>query len=65
MKKHGPQSAEEVVRLAAAGRYGRTASLHGTQVTSVPASKAIAELKQVDPESDTVQKARTMGIVFG
>jgi 6-phosphofructokinase 1 len=55
----------EAVRLAAAGSYGRMVSLRGAQITSVPVSEAVAELKRVDPESDTVKTAQAMGIVFG
>jgi 6-phosphofructokinase len=55
----------EAMRLAAAGRFGRMVSLRGARITSVPIAEAVAELKRVDPDGDTVRTARGMGIVFG
>jgi phosphofructokinase-like protein len=55
----------EAMRLAAGGQFGRMVSLRGTQITSVPVAEAVTELKRVDPQGDTVQTAKGMGIVFG
>lgn len=52
------------IRLVAEERWGYMVAQQGTQFVTVPMSAAIA-MKFVDPNSELVQMARDLGIVFG
>jgi phosphofructokinase-like protein len=53
------------VELVAAEQYGFMVSLHGTQITAVPLTKAVGKLKTVHPDLEIVRVAKSIGIVFG
>ena len=53
------------VHLVAEGLWGYMVALHGTKVAYVPMRDAIRNPKLVQPDSEMVQMAREMGIVFG
>jgi 6-phosphofructokinase 1 len=52
------------VHFAAEERWGTMVALHGTRITAVPLRDVI-DIKQVDPQGEMVQTARSLGIVFG
>jgi len=54
-----------VVRLAAAGGWGRMVGLEGEKIKDVLLEEAIAIPKRVDPHGEPVLTARGLGIVFG
>lgn len=45
--------------------YDKLVVLQGNQVTSIPLEETAGKLKYVDPNGDTVQAARMLGISFG
>jgi len=53
------------VELIAHGGFGRMVCLRGTRMESVPLAEAIGTCHFVDPGSDRVQAARSVGISFG
>jgi ATP-dependent phosphofructokinase / diphosphate-dependent phosphofructokinase len=53
------------VRLAAAGQWGTMVAYDPPEMTAVPLEAAIATLKRVPLEGDTVRTARELGISFG
>ncbi|HTQ85916.1 MAG TPA: ATP-dependent 6-phosphofructokinase [Candidatus Solibacter sp.] len=53
------------VDLIARGEFGRMVCLRGTRIESVPLAEAIGITHLVDPASDRVQAARSVGISFG
>ncbi len=53
------------VELLVAGQFGRMVALKGTEITSVPISEALNNLRRVDPDGDMVRTARSLGISFG
>lgn len=53
------------VHLVAQGGWGQMVALQGTDIKAVPMKLAIQSLKLVDPNSEMVQMARDLGIVFG
>jgi 6-phosphofructokinase 1 len=55
----------EAVRLIARGRFGRVVILQGRRFTSMKLTDCLAEPKRVNPNGDTVQTARALGISFG
>jgi len=55
----------EAVRLLARGEFGRMVALHGTEIDSVPLADAVRQLRRVDPESEIVATARSVGTTFG
>ena len=55
----------EAVKLIEQSNFGRTVVLNGLNVDSVPISQAIARPRMVDAESQIVQTARDLGIIFG
>ena len=59
------QFGAHAVRLVHHGRFGEMVAYHPPQVDSVPISKAVGQLSQVDPWSSAVQAARALGISFG
>lgn len=52
-------------RLVADGRFGQMAALHGAVVEPVAISDAIATLKTVPPDHQTLLAARAVGTSFG
>ncbi len=55
----------EAARLVAAGESGRMVSIRGTEITSVGLEDAVTQLRRVDPNSQIVQAARSVGTSFG
>lgn len=55
----------EAARLVAAGESGRMVSIRGTEITSVGLEEAVKQLRRVDPDSQIVQAARSVGTSFG
>lgn len=55
----------EAARLAARAETGRMVRLHGIEVDSVPLEDAVKQLRRVDPRSQIVQAARSVGTCFG
>ena len=53
------------VDLIARGEFGKMVCLRGTRIESVPLTDAIGTAHLVDPSSDRVQAARSVGISFG
>jgi 6-phosphofructokinase 1 len=53
------------VRAVQEGNFGRMVALNPPNVELVPLEKAVAALKTVSTESDTVLTARSLGIRFG
>jgi ATP-dependent phosphofructokinase / diphosphate-dependent phosphofructokinase len=53
------------VRTVAAGRFGTMVALDPPDVRAVPLQEAIAHLKRVPVDSDTVLTARALGIAMG
>ncbi|MBI4462462.1 MAG: 6-phosphofructokinase [Acidobacteria bacterium] len=51
--------------LIAEGKFGSMVCLQCDQIRWVPLEKAVGVYKQVDPTSDYVRTARSLGIVFG
>lgn len=57
---------EKAARLAGEGRYGRMVRLAGQSVEDVDLAEAVGGgVRQVDPESELVRTARSLGILFG
>jgi 6-phosphofructokinase 1 len=53
------------VRLAQEGRWGSMVAYDPPEMTAVPLGEAVASLKTVPIEGDTVRTARELGISFG
>ncbi|HEX6048835.1 MAG TPA: ATP-dependent 6-phosphofructokinase [Gemmatimonadaceae bacterium] len=53
------------VRAVEAGRWGHMVALQSPHIVTIPITEALAELKRVDPNHDTVLTARETGISFG
>jgi 6-phosphofructokinase 1 len=53
------------VRLAEEGQWGTMVAYNPPQMTAVPLGEAVASLKTVPIEGDTVRTARELGISFG
>jgi 6-phosphofructokinase 1 len=53
------------VRLAEEGRWGSMVAYDPPEMTAVPLGEAVASLKTVPIEGDTVRTARELGISFG
>jgi 6-phosphofructokinase 1 len=51
--------------LALAGKFGRMVCVSGGEVRDVPLDDAVSSLKQVDPASELVRTARSVGTGFG
>lgn len=51
--------------LVAAADFGKMVALRNGEIVSFPIAQAIAEPKRVDPASEMVQTARSIGTVFG
>jgi phosphofructokinase-like protein len=59
--RYGKAAADLVGR----GQWGQMVALRGDQITSVAIKDAISQLKNVDPDGELVQMARSVGISFG
>jgi 6-phosphofructokinase 1 len=59
--RYGAAAAELVER----GEFGRMVALRGGEITSVTIEEASSGLKRVDPKSQLVTAARSLGVVFG
>jgi len=53
------------VRLLQQGRFGSMVALHNDEMTAVPIAQAVAQIRRVPPDCDTVQTARDLGVSFG
>lgn len=53
------------VRLIAEGKFGHMVSYLDYHVGGVPIAKAVSKLRTVQPDSETVASARSVGICFG
>jgi 6-phosphofructokinase 1 len=53
------------VRCAAAGQFGVMVALDPPEIRAVPLDQAIAQIRRVPPDSDTVRTARDLGVSFG
>lgn len=53
------------VRALVDGKRGSMVALHASQITTVPITEAIANLKTVNPDGQLVRTARDTGISFG
>ncbi len=51
--------------LVARGEFGRMVALHGLDVDSVPLAEAVTQIRRVDPDSQVVRAARSVGTSFG
>ena len=51
--------------LVAQGEKGRMVCVHGIDIESVPLAEAVKMLRRVDPASQLVESARSLGISFG
>ncbi|MCD8205141.1 MAG: 6-phosphofructokinase [Clostridia bacterium] len=56
---------EYAVRLAAAGVFGVTVALKGTEITYNKLSDIAGKYKRVEPDGDLVKGAKNIGISFG
>ncbi|MCA9054958.1 MAG: 6-phosphofructokinase [Planctomycetaceae bacterium] len=59
------QYGAHAVRLVLQRKFGEMVSYHPPEIGSVPISKAVGKLCQVEPNSSAVQAARALGICFG
>ncbi len=55
----------KAVELAVEGPWSQMVALRGQQITGVPLTDAIKELKKVDPHGEMVKAAKSVGISFG
>jgi 6-phosphofructokinase 1 len=55
----------EAVRLALAGQWGQMVCLRGTEIAHVPLAEGIRRLHVVDPASQLVSHARSVGLCLG
>lgn len=53
------------VHCLARGESGCMVALRGTEIRPVPLGEAVAELRKVDPDSELVRTARSVGTFFG
>ena len=51
--------------LIAKGDFGKMVALRGDEIVSVPIKDAVSKMKYVDPESELVATARSLGVSFG
>lgn len=61
----GTRYGVEAVELIAQGKFGEMVCLRGQEITSIPISEASNLQKLVDPNSQLVRIAKTVGISFG
>jgi phosphofructokinase-like protein len=55
----------EAAKLAAQGDFGKMVALRGEAMVAVPISDAVSRPKYVDPDSQIVRSALSLGISFG
>jgi ATP-dependent phosphofructokinase / diphosphate-dependent phosphofructokinase len=55
----------QAVELLAAGRFGEVAALRAGEIVSAPIAQAVDKLKRIDPASDVVRAARSIGVELG
>jgi 6-phosphofructokinase 1 len=55
----------EAAKLVARGEFGNMVALRGDHIVSVPIRDAVSRPKYVDPDSEVVASARSLGISFG
>ena len=53
------------VELIAAGKFGHMVCLRGNAIESVDIADAVGKMKEVEPNGELVQMARSIGISFG
>ena len=53
------------VEMIAAGDFGKMVAWQGDQISAVPIRDAVGRLKAVQPESNMVRTARSLGISMG
>ena len=56
---------DELESLAVEGRWGTMVAFDPPEMTAVPLEAALASMKTVPVECDTVRTARELGISFG
>ncbi|MBV5340522.1 MAG: 6-phosphofructokinase [Deltaproteobacteria bacterium] len=61
----GSRFGTKAVAMVAAGEFGRMASLHGRNISSVTIEDAVRDLNLVDPDGEIVQAAEDLGIMLG
>lgn len=52
-------------QMIANGEYGYMVALNDSQITKVPLEEIAGKLKTVDPKSDIIKEAKSVGISFG
>ncbi len=53
------------VELIAKGQFGKMVALRGSKIEAVDIKEAIGQMKRVDPQGETVQMAKAIGVCFG
>ena len=61
----GTRFGVHAARCAAEGKAGVMVALRGTQIVDVPLADAVSEPRRVDPDSELVATARSLGMRFG
>jgi len=61
----GTRFGVKAVELLAKGEFGRMAALKGLKVESVPIREAVGQLRLVQPDSEVIRAAKSIGTVFG
>jgi 6-phosphofructokinase 1 len=61
----GTRFGVHAARCAAEGKAGVMVALRGTQIIDVPLADAVIEPRRVDPDSELVATARSLGMRFG
>jgi 6-phosphofructokinase 1 len=61
----GSRYGAAAVRLIREGQTGKMVALRNGEIVAVDLHDGIAQIKSVDPQGDTVQTARDLGISFG
>jgi 6-phosphofructokinase 1 len=61
----GTRFGVEAARAAIAGETGIMVALRGREIVKVPLEDAVSALRRVDPDSELVRAARSVGTTFG
>jgi phosphofructokinase-like protein len=61
----GTRFGVKAVELLARGEFGQMAALKGLKVESVPIKEAVGQLRLVQPDSEVIKAAKSIGAVFG
>ncbi|MDP2808245.1 MAG: ATP-dependent 6-phosphofructokinase, partial [bacterium] len=61
----GTRFGVKAVELLARGEFGQMAALKGLKVESVPIKEAVGQLRLVQPDSEVIKAAKSIGTVFG